>query len=269
MNVAAVLLVAAGLISAALPAQAGEYEDAMALRERGNSVEAQAVFLRLAEHGDARAQGALAGLYVDGQGVAVDLPEAHRWAVLAQANGNADAGALRAAIEKRMPPEMLAQALERARLQSGKPQSGRRINVRIRPAGGGSGTAVAKPAVVTAQDAVLQALQAWRTAETQRDINAYLAAYAPDLKLPKGLPRSLWESQRRERMGRTPLNVVKTTEPVVNIAADGSAAVQFTQVFQSKTYRETVDKTLVFVNYGGKWLIQDETGKRRRPSQGL
>ena len=55
----------------------------------------------------------------------------------------------------------------------------------------------------------------------------------------------------------------------MTIAADGSAMVQFTQLFQSRTYRETVDKTVVFGNYSGQWLIREEIGKRRGKSQGL
>jgi hypothetical protein len=70
-------------------------------------------------------------------------------------------------------------------------------------------------------------------------------------------------------MRKGALNVTKTTEPVVTIAADGSATVQFTQLFQSRTYRETVDKTVVFGNYSGQWLIREESGKRRGKSQGL
>ncbi len=257
-----------GLLTGVTPVKAGEYEDAVALRDGGDFIQSLPVFLRLAEHGDARAQYVLALMHGSGQGVAVNLPEAHRWALLAQANGNTEAGALLLSIQKRMPADMLAQAQERARLQAGKPQSGRRMNIRIRP-GGASDAPAEKTAFATTRDALLHALDAWRAAESQRDINAYLAAYAPDLKLPKGLPRSLWESQRRERMRKGALNVTKTTEPVVTMAADGSATVQFTQLFQSRTYRETVDKTVVFGNYSGQWLIREETGKRRGKSQGL
>jgi len=242
-----------GAVLAAVPVAAGDYEAGMGFHQGRNYVQAMPLFLRAAEQGDARAPHALAYMFGTGQGVPVDEVEALKWALLAQMRGNTEVGGLRSIIERRMSPEQVKLAGERARQYAAMP-------VRPRPPGG----AEAAPAAATAsaEDAVLQAMERWRDAWGRRDANAYLGAYAPDFKLPDTYPRARWEAQRRERVSRPSSIVVRTITPVVSFAADGSATVRFIQTFQSNSYRETISKVLVFGLYQGKWLIREETGVR-------
>ncbi|MCA1924733.1 MAG: tetratricopeptide repeat protein, partial [Thiobacillus sp.] len=57
------------------------------------------------------------------------------------------------------------------------------------------------PKAVAAQPAgnVESAVKAWARAWARRDVDAYLAAYAPDFSAP-GLSRAVWEAQRRARI---------------------------------------------------------------------
>jgi TPR repeat protein len=54
-------------------------------------------------------------LYSTGQGVKVDLVEAHKWFNLAAMRGNEDARACRASLAQEMRPEEIAEAQRQAR----------------------------------------------------------------------------------------------------------------------------------------------------------
>jgi TPR repeat protein len=58
---------------------AGALEDCAAAYDRRNYPEALQLCRPLAEHGDARAQLSLGGMYYNGQGVQQDYPEAAKW----------------------------------------------------------------------------------------------------------------------------------------------------------------------------------------------
>jgi hypothetical protein len=253
-----IVLAGAMLSLAAMPAAAGDYEDGLAAHQSRNYVQAMPLFIRAAEQGDVRAQHALAYMYGTGQGVPVDDIEAYKWALLAQSRGNTEVAGLRAIIEKRMTPQQIGQAQERARQFVSRPA---RVRQTIPGAGGGTGSPAAAP---KAEDAVLQAVEAWRAAWAARDANGYLGAYAPDFKLPATYPRARWEAQRRERVSRPSSIIVRIATPEVSFGADGTAVVRFIQTFQSNTYRETISKVLVMGDYSGKWLIREESGVRVR-----
>lgn len=245
----------AGLLvaSAGMPSSAGDYEDGLGFHEKRSYAQSLELFRRAAEQGDAWAQFALAYMYGAGQGVPQDYLEEHKWAALAEANGNEGAATFRMLIEKRMPPELIAQALVHANQQSGKPT----------PAPSPPRKVVAqeeetKPAAAPFDMAVSAALETWRAAWARRDANAYLAAYAPDFKTPDGMARPKWEAQRRERMQRATQISVRVSDPFVQSAPDGSVTVRFTQVYKSGSFREIVNKSLVFARYGGRWLIRAE-----------
>jgi hypothetical protein len=240
------------VLAAAAPcAIAGDYEEALGYHQGRNYAQSLPLFLRAAEQGDARAQHALAYIYGSGQGLPSDLVEAYKWVLLAQTRGDTEIAGLRLIYERQMSAEQIAQAQERARQMVAKPP---RARVLLRGATPG--------AAAGAENGVLEALEAWRAAWAARDADGYLAAYAPDFKLPATYPRARWEAQRRERVARPSLNIVRIANPVVSVAADGSASARFIQTFQSNSYRETVEKMLVFGNYNGKWLIREETGAR-------
>ena len=110
------------------------------------------------------------------------------------------------------------------------------------------------PAVITAM------VEQWRAAWSGRDVPVYLGLYAPDFK-PAGMTRARWEAQRRERLAKPVFIFVRVMDPQVTLTGDQSATAIFTQQFESDTLKETGRKTLVWGNYGGKWLIREETFK--------
>jgi hypothetical protein len=234
---------ATSLLLAAVAAAsfANDYEQGLRSHQNGNYPQSLLLFRRAAEQGDARAQFSLSYMYATGQGTSLDYVEAHAWAVLAEANGHIDAKNFRLLIEKNLTPEQLARAQARARKLADAPKP--------EPA----------PAATADPPSASASLEAWRAAWSRRDATAYLAAYAPDFKVPDGLTRAQWEAQRRERLARSTRIEVRIADTSVEITADGSASVRFTQSYVSNLVSESAAKTLVFGNYGGKWLIREET----------
>lgn len=108
------------------------------------------------------------------------------------------------------------------------------------------------------QQAILAALRGWVHAWSSRNVEAYLAYYAPDFKLPAGTSRAAWTAQRRERISKPKSIRVTAEAPQVTVADSSHARVSFRQSYRSDTLQSSGRKTLLLVKNGGKWLIQEE-----------
>ena len=108
-----------------------------------------------------------------------------------------------------------------------------------------------------AEREVAEALRAWTAAWASRDIAAYLAFYAPEFEPADGASRAAWEAARKRALGRAA--EVRLALSNERFTAGGSSQVtaEFRQNYASATYRDEVDKTLVWKNAGGRWLIVD------------
>lgn len=135
------------------------------------------------------------------------------------------------------------------------------VAVPVAPPAPVAAPAVAAPAASAPSPSdVTAAIEQWRSAWATKDVAAYLASYAPDFK-PTGMTRARWEAQRRERIGKPSFIVVKVVDPQITLVGDKGAVAVFTQQYESDTFKEAGRKTLVLGNFGGKWLIRDETFK--------
>ncbi len=123
-----------------------------------------------------------------------------------------------------------------------------------KPAKSDSKSAADKAKSVTA------AIDAWAAAWSKRDVDAYLAAYAPDFKPEKG-KRAEWAKQRRERISSAKSIKVTVGTPQVTSTGADRAAARFTQVYESDTHSDTSEKKLELHNVDGKWLITRETSQ--------
>ncbi len=137
-----------------------------------------------------------------------------------------------------------------------------------KPAASAAGTPppVAKPATPAIdhapgpveKEAILKAVHTWSTAWSSKNVNAYLAAYAPDFRIPGGGSRSAWAAQRRERISKPKSIRVTVESPQVSMADAVHAKAAFRQTYHSDTLQSSGRKTLSMVKSGGKWLIQEE-----------
>lgn len=108
------------------------------------------------------------------------------------------------------------------------------------------------------QEDVLAAVSGWAKAWGDKEVDAYLAHYAPDFKVPDNGDRAAWEKQRRERISRAKSIEVAVLKPIVVFDGDSRAKVTFKQNYRSESLKSNMVKTLVMSRSNGKWLIQQE-----------
>ncbi len=116
-------------------------------------------------------------------------------------------------------------------------------------------TAPAKPAAAS----VDAAIAAWALAWSQRDVDAYLAAYADDFSA-SGMSRADWEAQRRARITGPKSIDVKLGNLKIDQQGDEATAT-FRQAYRSDRLSSTVTKTLKLALKGGQWRIVGETSR--------
>lgn len=112
-----------------------------------------------------------------------------------------------------------------------------------------------------AESSVREALDAWASAWSARNIDAYLHHYASDFRPADGRQVEQWRALRRERIGGASSIDVKLTD--VKILVDGSRAVaQFRQDYRSDALKSVDQKTLVLDNVAGNWrIVEERTGR--------
>ena len=107
------------------------------------------------------------------------------------------------------------------------------------------------------REAVLSAVQSWAKAWSARDVQAYLAHYAPDFDPAGGMSRKAWVEERQQRIAGKGRIKVDIDKPQVT-AEGNSAVVHFRQSYVSDRLSATSHKTLELERQRGKWLIKQE-----------
>jgi ketosteroid isomerase-like protein len=107
------------------------------------------------------------------------------------------------------------------------------------------------------RDAVLSAVQSWAKAWSARDVQAYLAHYAPDFDPAGGISRKAWVEERQQRIAGKGRIRVDIDKPQVTTEGN-SAVVHFRQSYVSDRLSATSRKTLELERQRGKWLIKQE-----------
>jgi hypothetical protein len=118
--------------------------------------------------------------------------------------------------------------------------------------------ATGKPLTSDKAFAPVNTLNAWAAAWSAKEVDKYLAFYAPDFHTPNGVNRADWEAQRRERITKPAHIQVQVRKVIVDFADDTHATVKFHQSYYASTINSTDNKTLLMVKSGDTWLIQEE-----------
>lgn len=108
---------------------------------------------------------------------------------------------------------------------------------------------------------VLKAVEAWAAAWSAKDVKQYLSFYADDFKTPNGESREAWEAMRNERITNPKTIQVGISKAKVSFSDATHATVNFQQSYRASHLNTSGSKTLLMVNAGGKWLIQEEIAK--------
>ena len=102
------------------------------------------------------------------------------------------------------------------------------------------------------------AVQAWATAWSSKDLNAYLGSYGKDFNPPGKLSRKAWEDERRARIvGKNRINV-RLSEISVSVNGNNASA-KFKQSYSADALNVSSRKTLDLVKAGDRWVIVRES----------
>jgi tetratricopeptide (TPR) repeat protein len=116
-------------------------------------------------------------------------------------------------------------------------------------------TAPAATSAVGEEEEVRAAVQAWASAWSRRDLNAYFLAYGKEFDAPGG--RKSWEEERKKRiLGKNKISV-KVSNMDVKINGNKAQA-RFKQEYDADSLSVNSRKTLEFLRSGDRWMIVRE-----------
>jgi ketosteroid isomerase-like protein len=114
-----------------------------------------------------------------------------------------------------------------------------------------------KPAANATAD-VENAVKAWASAWSRRDMAGYVGAYASDFAGQAGSHKA-WEQERRDRIANKKSISVGVSDLKVTVSGDKASA-RFRQTYEGGALAISSRKTLEFVrNAAGKWVIRQES----------
>ncbi len=107
-------------------------------------------------------------------------------------------------------------------------------------------------------EAITNSVNGWARAWSDQDPDTYINWYAKDYTPGPDISRPDWEAQRRARLVSPRSIKVGISGLRVIRHGDEHAQASFVQDYQSDTYHDTVNKTLLFRLLNGRWLIVQE-----------
>jgi adhesin transport system outer membrane protein len=103
-------------------------------------------------------------------------------------------------------------------------------------------------------------LNEWAAAWEAKDVDRYLAFYAPDFRSELGDAES-WKTQRRRLVARKGEINVKLEEVLARELAPDRVETQFKQSYRSEGFKDVMQKSLIWQQIGGQWLIVKESNR--------
>lgn len=136
-----------------------------------------------------------------------------------------------------------------------------------KPAAEAKPVATPEPVVETAkvdtsanvESDILAAVESWRLAWSEQNVDGYLASYADSFSPGKGRSLASWKEFRRSRVSGPKGITLDLNDPKVEILDDSNARVSFKQYYKADSRSPIhTNKTLVLKKVGGTWLINEE-----------
>ncbi len=103
----------------------------------------------------------------------------------------------------------------------------------------------------------------WITAWTSQDVNGYLNQYSPNFTAG-GMTPAQWVKLRTSRVSNPAKGITLSINDVRTSQVGNRMEATFNQVYDNQTYKDQVEKTLVFDNVGGKCRIVEEKVSKGR-----
>ena len=96
----------------------------------------------------------------------------------------------------------------------------------------------------------------------QRDLDAYLASYAPGDAPTGSADRKSWEAGRRTAVSRAAGLVIEISDLETTQSDPDRARTRFKLDYRSANYQDSVIKTLEWIRIGANWKIAVERSQR-------
>jgi len=105
---------------------------------------------------------------------------------------------------------------------------------------------------------ILNSIENWKTAWENKDMKSYLNSYASNFNYPNKMTKSDWEKYRTNRI--ISKKIINLSLSNIQLKFDkGKITAVFIQNYKSGNLNQTSNKTLVFIEENGDWLILEET----------
>ena len=112
-------------------------------------------------------------------------------------------------------------------------------------------------------DVITQRLGAWAGAWAAKDVAGYTAFYSPTFSAEGGLSRDTWAENRAQRIAGAGTISLELKKIHVKQESPDTVTTRFTQHYRADKYSERSNKTLIWKNIAGKWLIErEQPGKK-------
>jgi tetratricopeptide (TPR) repeat protein len=105
---------------------------------------------------------------------------------------------------------------------------------------------------------ILNSIENWKTAWENKDMKGYLSSYASNFNYPNKMTKSDWEKYRTSRIISKKIINLSLSNIQLKFSKEKITAI-FTQNYSSGNLNQTSNKTLVFIEENGDWLILEET----------
>lgn len=106
--------------------------------------------------------------------------------------------------------------------------------------------------------AILKVVDRWAKGWSELNVETYLSCYEKSFFPDKFSSAKSWRDSRRDRFKRQQWVKLKLTGMVLSLRGGGVYAVEFTQDYESDTYRDVTRKELVFRKLENDWRIAAE-----------
>lgn len=107
-------------------------------------------------------------------------------------------------------------------------------------------------------ETILDIVSRWASAWSAQNVDAYLAAYAPDFRPEGNQTRNAWARQRTQRIESPSFIRVEILDPRIVHRSHDRITVQFRQRYSSDRLSSERLKSLELIPVDGRWLIQSE-----------
>ena len=111
------------------------------------------------------------------------------------------------------------------------------------------------------QQQIIEAVEQWSEAWSQKDIPGYFSAYISTYTPPTSASRNVWQDKRETRINQQAwikLNTTGFNFPKATIATNNQVTVRFWLEYEVPGYKDKTLKSLTMVKTGNRWLIKQE-----------